>query len=59
MWMNPPNVYDVTTPSSHNTHSTASRVQSIAIPISQENPTSGACDAPGGDFVIFQMVHHK
>ena len=43
--MNPPNVYEVTTPRSQRMHKTTKIVQSIAIPISRETLALSACRA--------------
>lgn len=48
--MNPPSVYDVTTPRSQRTNNMTKIVQSIVVPISQETRVYSACAAPGDRF---------
>ena len=51
--MNPPSVYDVTTPRSHKTNKTTKIVHSIYAPISQEIRVYGACTAIGTRIRLF------
>ncbi len=57
--MSPPNVYDVTTPSSHNTHNTTSIVQIIAIPISQRKYVPAIVTHLEIICIVFQVAHRR
>jgi hypothetical protein len=51
--MNPPSVYEVTTPRSHKTNKITKIVHSIFVPISQKSGVYDACASTGARIRLF------
>jgi hypothetical protein len=51
--MNPPSVYEVTTPRSHRTNKITKIVHSIFVPISQKSGVYDACASTGARIRLF------